>query len=179
MVAFDLPDDAGKLTDHARTIMARVESHNLMVATAESCTGGLLASLLTDIDGLSSSFDRGFVTYSVDAKCELLGVPGNLISMHGVVSREVAVAMAQGALSRSAADLAVAITGFAGPAGKRDEEGLVHLAVASKAKRIITRECHFGAAGREVVRRRAAYAALEMLDESISGPTAAAPSTLR
>lgn len=168
MEASDLPDDAEKLSSQARRVMARIASENRVVATAESCTGGLLASLLTDIDGLSSSFDRGFVTYSDQAKRDMLGVTANLIGMHGAVSRAVALAMAEGALARSEADLVVAITGFAGPAGKRDEEGLVHLALMAKGKQSVTRECHFGSVGREAVRRKAANAALEMLGDAIS-----------
>ena len=138
----------------------------------QSCTGGLLASLITDLEGLSSSFECGFVSYSEESKRSLLNVPGRLITMHGAVSREVALAMANGALAQSHADLAVAITGFAGPAGKRDEEGLVHIAVIAKGAPLITRECHFGAAGRDVVRRRAVRAALEMLDEAIASEAA-------
>lgn len=160
--------EADRLEQQARAVMEKIATAGLSIATAESCTGGLVASLLTDIEGVSSAFDRGFVTYSEQSKYEMLGVPGNLITMHGVVSREVALGMAQGALANSKADVAIGITGFAGSAGARDEAGLVYLAVVARGKSPIVRDCHFGLAERDVVRRRAARAALEMLDEMLS-----------
>ncbi|CAH0496065.1 CinA family protein [Novosphingobium sp. CECT 9465] len=159
--------EAGVLERQTATVMEMVAKAGLSIATAESCTGGLLAALLTDIKGFSGSFDRGFVTYSEQSKRQMLGIPGNLIRMHGVVSRDVALRMAQGALSRSNADLSIGITGFAGPAGVRDEAGLVHLAVVAGARPAIVRECHFGLAERDVVRRRTVRAALEMLEEMV------------
>lgn len=161
----DLPDEASNLAEHAH----RVDQAGLSVATAESCTGGLLASLLTDIEGLSNRFERGFVTYTEEAKCELLGLDPAVIERHSVVSREVARAMAEGALLHSHADLAVGITGFAGKASSHSEEdGLVHLAVVRKGRRPILRECHFGDAGRDRTRAMAAGAALEMVEEALA-----------
>ncbi|MES2492941.1 MAG: CinA family protein [Pseudomonadota bacterium] len=165
MSTTDLPDESGKLEQFAREVVGRIAQAGLRVSTAESCTGGLLASLITDLEGVSSVFDRGFVTYTEDSKCDLLGLSHSLIANHGIVSREVALAMAAGALTASRADMAVGITGFAGGAGERDEPGLVHIAARGKANLVISRECHFGAAPRDRVRMRSAHAALEMLDE--------------
>lgn len=160
-----LVDDAEELASHAADVLRRVSRRGLAVATAESCTGGLLSALLTDIEGLSGCFERGFAVYSKEAKTELLGVDRMEIERHGAVSPEVAVAMAKGALANSHADLAVAITGFAGPAAPGDEEGLVHVAARSADGRSIHRECHFGSCGRDRIRQLAAQAALEMLGE--------------
>ncbi len=118
----------------AATILAEFEFHGFLIATAESCTGGLIAAALTDIPGSSKVFDRGFVTYSNVAKSEMLGVPPSLIHAHGAVSPEVAVAMAVGALQRSKADVALAVTGVAGPTGGSKEKpvGRVHIATAHR-----------------------------------------------
>lgn len=164
----DLPDEAHRLADAATRVLQLVQDEDCRIATAESCTGGLIASLFTDIEGLSNRFDRGFVTYTEEAKCELLGIEPAFIVRHGVVSREVAVAMAKGALEHSSADLAVSVTGFAGSGGPGDEAGLVHLAVCGERRGTITRECHFGDVGRDRVRFLAASAALEMLEELVS-----------
>ena len=123
----------------------------LKVATAESCTGGLLASLLTDIEGCGHGFDRGFVTYSKEAKAELLGIERSLLDQNDAVSEAVARAMAEGALERSGADIAISVTGFAGPAGDGKEEGLVHFALATAAASRHRVE-HFGAKGRGPIR---------------------------
>lgn len=163
----DLPDDLVNAESRARKALTQIVTAGLKVVTAESCTGGVLASLLTDVEGCSSVFDCGFVTYSAESKSRILGVPGNLVTMFGVVSREVALAMAQGALANSDADIAIAITGFAGPAGRRDEAGLVHLAAVGRRHLAITRECHFGLADRALVRLRSIDAALEMLDAAV------------
>jgi nicotinamide-nucleotide amidase len=162
-----LADGVEVLAGLAERVLRRASDHRLTVATAESCTGGLLASLLTDIQGLGGCFDRGFVTYTNEAKAELLGIDPIEIARHGAVSRDVALAMAEGAIEHSNAGLAVAITGFAGPAPKENgaEEGLVHLAAKSRSGRTIHRECHFGPIGRDQTRHLAAKAALEMLDE--------------
>lgn len=165
MRPIDLPHEARELADLAVAVMRRAGDARLKVATAESCTGGLLASLLTDLPGKSSAFERGFVTYSEEAKCELLGIDPMLIRRHGAVSEEVAAAMALGAINNSRADLAAGITGFAGPAGPRDEAGLVYIAVRRRGGQAIGRECHYGAAERDRVRMLAAHAALEMLRE--------------
>lgn len=160
----DLPDDADALAGRAIEVLAALKNRGMTIATAESCTGGLLASLLTDQEGLGQCFDRAFVTYTDDAKHEMLGVDPEQIRRHGAVSAPVAVAMAKGGVDRSRADLAVAITGFAGPAGEGDEEGLVHLACAWRDGGVHQREYHLGAIGREAVRARAASAALELVE---------------
>ena len=137
------------------------------VSTAESCTGGMLAALLTDIQGASHGFDRGFVTYTMQAKADLLGIDQAVLEENDAVSEAVAKAMAEGALSRSDADLAIGVTGFAGPAGDGCEEGLVHIALARRGGPTSHRVEHFGAAGRGPVRILALGAMLEMLEESL------------
>lgn len=149
----------------ARELLERVAERDYKVATAESCTGGYLASILTDIEGVSNRFDRGFVTYSPEAKCDLLSIEATVIDRCGVVSREVAEAMAHGALHRSDAQLAAAITGYAG-AGS--EPGLVYISVAGPGPAVRTRECHFGDVGRDAVREATVHAALDLLDEALS-----------
>jgi nicotinamide-nucleotide amidase len=163
-----LPDEAGALAGQAIRVLEAARRHGLMLATAESCTGGLLASLLTDQPGLGHCFERGFVTYSDEAKCEVLGIEAGEIARHGAVSAEIAAAMAKGALARSHADIALSITGFAGPGGPGDEAGLVHLACAGRDGHLALRECHFGEAGRERVRLLAAGRALDMIGEAIA-----------
>ena len=159
-----LPDD---VCDLAERILAAAKQRDWQIATAESCTGGLLAALFTDVPGYSHVFDRGFVSYSDGAKCDLLGLASEMVENCGAVSREVALAMAKGALARSQADIAVSITGFAGPAGEDDEEGLVHFALAVKEGEPVQREEHFGAIGRDGVRIAALRAALDMLRETL------------
>lgn len=163
----DIPDGAETLLETAELVLKTAKKAKLRIASAESCTGGLLSSLLTDVEGYSGLFERGFATYSEDAKVELLGIDPILITRHGAVSRQTAIAMAQGALDNSRAQIAVAITGFAGPGGKREEEGLVHIAAAAREGTLIHRECHFGARGRQAVRLLAARGALELLAEVI------------
>lgn len=159
-----LPDDVDKA---ARAVLKRACDAELSLATAESCTGGMLASLLTDVEGVSSAFERGFVTYSEDAKCELLGIERGTVEQCGAVSREVAVAMAEGALRESHADIAVSITGFAGPGGPDDEPGLVHFGCARTGRPTRHREEHFGDIGRGPVRIKCMRVALQMLDEAL------------
>ncbi len=168
-IGSDMPDGAEALLTRAENVLKTAKKSKKRIASAESCTGGLLSSLLTDVEGHSGLFERGFATYSEEAKAELLGIDPIVITRHGAVSREVAVAMAQGALDNSRADIAVSITGFAGPAGRRDEEGLVHIAAASREGALIHRECHFGPRGREDVRLLAARGALELLAEILAG----------
>ncbi len=160
-----LPDRLGRM---ARDVLAAASDGNMTLAVAESCTGGLLAGILTDVEGFGHVFDRGFVTYSEAAKCELLGVDRGLIARHGAVSREVALAMAQRAIAGSQADLAAAITGFAGPGGEGEEEGLVHLAVAMRGGRQWHREEHFGTIGRDGVRIAALEVALAMMNNALA-----------
>ncbi|EPR17310.1 competence protein CinA [Sphingobium indicum IP26] len=142
-------------------------SAELTLATAESCTGGLLASLLTDVEGASHAFERGFVVYSEDAKCELLGIRSERIEACGAVSREVAVAMAEGAIERSHADIALAVTGYAGAASPGEEAGLVHFACARRGGSTAHREEHFGDIGRGPVRIGAIRVALEMMRQAL------------
>lgn len=145
------------------TLLKKAEACNLMMATAESCTGGLLASLLTDVEGAGHLFDRGFVVYSEHAKCQLLGLAQEQIDHCGAVSRQVAVAMADGALNGSDAQVALAITGFAGPGAPGDEPGLVHFACAREGRQTNHRKEHFGDIGRGRVRIAALEVALEMM----------------
>ncbi len=143
------------------------KAKKLMIATAESCTGGLVAGALTDIAGSSAVVDRGFVTYTNEAKQEMLGVPAGTLQQHGAVSRETAEAMAKGVLAHAPADLAVSITGIAGPGGGSAEKpvGLVHFATASRGGRLIAREKRYGDIGRGEVRRKSVLEALSMLSE--------------
>lgn len=148
--------------------MRRLCDKGLTVATAESCTGGMLAALLTDIEGAGHGFERGFVTYTKEAKLDLLGIPRELLDNNNAVSETVARVMAEGALARSQADLAVGVTGFAGPAGEGCEEGLVHMALARRDGETVHREEHFGAVGRGPVRVRSLKSMLKMLEEAIA-----------
>ncbi|MFL6730376.1 MAG: CinA family protein [Sphingomicrobium sp.] len=159
-----LPDH---LDEQAERLMHRLCDAKLSIATAESCTGGMLAALLTDIEGAGHGFDRGFVTYTKEAKSELLGIDRGVLDRNDAVSEVVARAMAEGALERSRADVALGVTGFAGPAGDGCEEGLVHMALARRGKPTIHREEHFGAVGRGAVRVNSLKVMLEMLEESL------------
>ncbi len=158
------------IEDAARRIVTDLSGRKLMVATAESCTAGLIAGALTEIAGSSAMFDRGFVTYSNEAKQQSLGVPAEMLATHGAVSRPTAIAMAEGALKNSAADLTVAVTGIAGPGGGSPDKpvGLVHLAAARKGHATLHREMRYGDIGRSEVRLATIRTALEMLVE-ISG----------
>lgn len=156
-----------ELDREAERAMRRLCDKELTVATAESCTGGLLASLLTDIEGCGHGFDRGFVTYSTEAKQELLGIARNLLDCNEAVSETVARAMAEGALERSTADIAIAVTGFAGPAGPDNEEGLVHFALARRGSETFHRVEHFGRVGRGPVRLSSLHVMLDMLEQAL------------
>ncbi len=147
-----------------RRMLAKACERDISLGTAESCTGGMLASLLTDVQGFAHAFDRGFVTYSNEAKNEMLGVPMALIEEKGAVSREVAVAMAEGALERSRANVTLAVTGFA---DKGDEPGLVHFACARAGRRTAHREEHFGPIGRGATRIECMRVAVEMMTEML------------
>jgi nicotinamide-nucleotide amidase len=159
-----LPDH---LDEQAERLMHRICDRELTVATAESCTGGMLAALLTDIEGAGHGYDRGFVTYTKESKAELLGIERDILDRNEAVSEIVARAMAEGALARSKADIALAVTGFAGPAGEEHEEGLVHMALARRGKPTTHREEHFGAVGRGAVRVNSLKAMLEMLEQAL------------
>ena len=159
-----LPDN---LDEQAERLMHRLCDRKLTVTTAESCTGGMLAALLTDIEGEGHGFDRGFVTYSKESKTDLLGIEPDLLDHNDAVSEVVARVMAEGALKRSKAYLALGITGFAGPAGSDHEEGLVHMALARRNGRTVHREQHFGPIGRGAIRVKSLKAMLDMLEQAL------------
>ena len=159
-----LPDE---LDARAERLMKRVCAAELKVATAESCTGGLLASLLTDVDGAGHGFDRGFVTYEETAKQQMLGLPADLTGRNDAVTSAVARAMAEGALQNSQADIALSVTGFAGPAAPGKEEGLVHFGCARHGRTTLLRQEHFGALGRGPIRIRALGVLLELLEQAL------------
>jgi nicotinamide-nucleotide amidase len=152
-------------SDLAKAFLAACRARRITAATAESCTGGMIAALLTDIPGSSAVVDRGFVTYSNAAKTAMLGVPADVIARFGAVSRETAEAMAQGALAHSPADLAVSITGIAGPGGGSPGKpvGLVHFAAAARGGSLLHHEGRFGDIGRAQVRHVSVTQALAML----------------
>ena len=153
------------LLDRAQALLSTLRSQSLRVATAESCTGGLVAALLTEIAGSSDVVDCGFVTYSNAAKRGMLGVAAQTLEAHGAVSEPTAREMALGALARSQADIAVSITGIAGPGGGSAAKpiGLVHVACARRGHDTHHRECRFADNGRAGVRRAAILVALDML----------------
>ena len=153
------------LRDAAIAVLDACRARGLKVATAESCTGGLVAGALTDIAGSSDVLDRGFVTYSNEAKQQMLGVPAGTLQEYGAVSRQTAEAMARGALGHANADLVVAITGIAGPGGGSADKpvGLVHFAAAARSGQITHAEMRYGDIGRADVRHKSVLQALMML----------------
>jgi nicotinamide-nucleotide amidase len=153
------------LRESAEHLLDLYRAHGLRVAAAESCTGGLVAAALTAISGSSDVFECSFVTYSNEAKQELLGVPAATLRRYGAVSGETATAMAKGALKRSAADCAVSITGIAGPSGgsKAKPVGLVHFAAVRRNGKMLAQRRLFGNVGRERVRELSALEALALL----------------
>jgi nicotinamide-nucleotide amidase len=158
----------------AQALLALCRERRLQLATAESCTGGLVAGALTDVPGSSDVVDRGFVTYSNEAKQEALGVPDRLIEAHGAVSEPVTRAMAEGALARSRADVAVAITGIAGPGGGSAEKptGLVYVAASRRGGATLHVERRYGDIGRAEVRRRSVLEALNLMKRMVTARTA-------
>jgi nicotinamide-nucleotide amidase len=156
-----LPDETQEAT---RRLLQKASERDLRLATAESCTGGMLASLLTDVQGVAHAFERGFVTYTNEAKNEMLGVPMDLIREKGAVSREVAIAMAEGAVERSRANIALSVTGFADTG---DEPGLVHFGCARAGRATAHREEHFGPGGRGATRVKCMKVAVEMMTEML------------
>ncbi len=161
------------MTKLAEAVVKKAIETSTVIATAESCTGGLIAAALTDIAGSSAVFDRGFVTYSNEAKADLLGVPIHHTESSGAVSALVAEEMVLGALVRSKANLAVAVTGIAGPDGGTDEKpvGLVFIAIRAGSTPVVVKECRFAethdAKSRSDVRRFTVKTALEMLLEAM------------
>lgn len=159
----------------AEDLLDLYRSHGAQIVTAESCTGGLVAALLTSVAGSSAVVDRGFVTYSNAAKIDLIGVDAEVLESEGAVSRAVAQQMAKGAVARAQAHYSVAVTGVAGPSGGTPEKpvGLVFIAThAPTASQV--RECHFGPLSRDEIRRQTVIVALEMLAELLQpAPTGA------
>lgn len=158
-----LPPEVDRL---AQAVLSRACDLGLMLATAESCTGGLLASLLTDVPGMSHAFERGFVTYTHAAKHEHLGVPRRILQGDGAVSEACARTMAQGALTHSRAHLAASITGFT-EGGAEQPAGLVHIACAMRGGVTTHRELHLGDVGRAKVRIGALEAALGLMFDQL------------
>lgn len=162
--------DLARIEDSAARVIREASAAKLMLATAESCTGGLIAGALTEIAGSSLAVDRGFVTYSNEAKSDMLGVPAELIARVGAVSRDVAIAMAEGALAASRADVTVAVTGIAGPGGGSADKpvGLVHMALAARGLPTHHEELRFGDVGRSGVRLATVERALAGLSQAIA-----------
>ena len=163
---------ASEIRSLARALLDLCKMRKLTIATAESCTGGLVCASLVDIPGSSAVVTSGFITYSNEAKHEFLGVSTETLENFGAVSKEAAVSMATGALKKAKSDLTVAVTGIAGPGGATPGKpvGLVHLAVASRDGRVVSREKRFGAIGRTAVRMRSVVEALKMLTDLARGP---------
>ncbi|MCE9524300.1 MAG: CinA family protein [Alphaproteobacteria bacterium] len=154
----------------AQTILAKARNKGLKIVTAESCTGGLVAGALTEIAGSSDVFERGFITYSNEAKRDLLGVPQTTLDQFGAVSEPTARAMAEGALKHAPADLSVAVTGVAGPGGGSPEKpvGLVHFAAARRGHATLSVEHRFGDTGRQHIRTKSIEAALTLLQRLLA-----------
>lgn len=148
----------------ARTLVSKCIEQNIVIATAESCTAGLISGAITDIAGSSAVLDRGFVTYSNDAKKEMLGVRAVTLECYGAVSEEVAKEMSEGALSNSNATVAIAVTGIAGPGGSEHKpEGRVCFGLSIQGKKTLTETQDFGPIGRESVRKATVKHALDMI----------------
>lgn len=160
---------ASSLVDRAAALLAACRARNWMLATAESCTGGLVAALLTDVPGSSAAFERGFVTYSNAAKAEMLGVDPALIAAEGAVSEAVARGMASGVLAHARADVAVSITGVAGPGGGTAAKpvGLVHFACARRGADVVAVERRFGDIGRSAIRLASVAEALRLFEAAM------------
>jgi nicotinamide-nucleotide amidase len=157
------------LIDRAASLEARYRRAGLKLTAAESCTGGLICALLTEIPGSSAVLERGFVVYSNDAKREMLGVPEAVLASHGAVSEPTARAMALGALARSNADVAVSVTGIAGPDGGTAAKpvGLVHFACARRGGEAVAIERRFGPLTRWAIRLASLETALGLLEEAV------------
>ncbi len=157
------------MQEYAEELLKICRDRGVKIATAESCTGGMVAAALTDISGSSDVFERGFVTYSNEAKVEMLGIPAELIEQYGAVSEQVACAMADGAVANSHTDLVVAITGIAGPAGGSNEKpvGLVYIAIKYGKNPIIC-EKHIFTGNRDEIRIAATKTVLNLLKKPIT-----------
>ncbi len=158
-----------RLRNLALLILDDAEQARLKIATAESCTGGLVAALFTDIPGSSTVFERGFVTYSNKAKEEMLGVPGDVLADYGAVSEPVSRMMAEGAMKNSRANIAIGITGVAGPGGgtKMKPVGLVHVACARENRAVVHEMLQLGDIGRTAIRMEAVETALKLIQVQI------------
>ncbi len=154
----------------ARALLDHTKAQGLTIVTAESCTGGLIAATLASVPGASASLERGFVTYSNEAKSEMLGVPADLIARRGAVSQEVALAMVDGALKHSPGDIAVAVTGIAGPTGGSESKpvGLVHIAAARRGGARLHEEKRFGDIGRHEVQSETVAVALALMQRLLA-----------
>ncbi|MEQ9258072.1 MAG: CinA family protein [Roseovarius sp.] len=150
-------------------LLELARAKGVMIATAESCTGGMVAAALTDVPGSSDVVERGFVTYSNNAKIDLLDISPRTLKLHGAVSEEIAREMADGALRNSEAQLAVSVTGIAGPGGSETKpEGRVCFGLAMEGRETRTETVEFGAQGRDEVRRLARDHALELLASALT-----------
>ena len=163
------------LVERAAALEARCRALGVKLATAESCTGGLISALLTEIPGSSAVFERGFVVYSNEAKQETLGVAADILAAHGAVSEATARAMALGAIAHSRADIAASVTGIAGPDGGTADKpvGLVHFAVARRGAPPIVSERRFGALSRSAIRLASAETALELIEAALAADQSA------
>lgn len=161
-----MTNSADSNTSQAIELFELCKINGVMIVTAESCTGGMIAAAITDIAGSSAVFDRGFVTYSNEAKMAMIGVKSSTLEQFGAVSLQTALEMAAGALKHSNASLSIAVTGIAGPTGGSPEKpvGLVHIAVNLDGE-IAHEECHFGARTRHEIRSETVRRALEMSTE--------------
>ena len=155
------------IVEAAKRLLDICKRKNLIIATAESCTAGLVSGTLTETPGVSSMLDRGFVTYSNQAKQDMLGVSADTLEQHGAVSRETAEEMARGALAHAPVDLAVSVTGVAGPDGGSEEKpvGLVYFAAASRSGGLLHAKKHFGDIGRADIRKQSVLQAFRMLHD--------------
>lgn len=169
-----LDDD---IADAAKRLFDICKRKHLTLATVESCTAGLIAGTFTELPGTSSVLDRGFITYSNAAKQDLVGVSAATLKAHGAVSRQTAEEMARGALAHAPVDLAVSVTGIAGPDGGSPEKpvGLVHFAAASRSGQLVHAEKQFGAIGRSEVRKRSVLQAFRMLHDLAEGEAPRTP----
>lgn len=161
------------LRGSAQKLLRELEARSLMMVTAESCTGGLISALLTEIPGSSAVVERAYVTYSNKAKMQCLGVPQEMLDTHGAVSQPVAIAMAEGAIENSNAKVSVAVTGIAGPGGETPGKpvGLVHIAAAHLDMPTRHQECRFGDIGRSEVRLETVRAAIDLLSSQLTAST--------
>ena len=158
------------LRGSAQNLLGELAARSLMMVTAESCTGGLISALLTELPGSSAVVERAYVTYSNEAKIQCLGVPQGMLDAHGAVSQPVAIAMAEGAIENSNAQVSIAVTGIAGPGGETPGKpvGLVHIAAAHQDLPTQHQEYRFGHIGRSEVRLAAVRAAIDLLSSQLT-----------